>query len=82
MIFKKTLFEKNILALIATSYSRLTTSTSLTPAQLLQTVMLGNGVTAANITYNGASLALSSQTGRGIFLLITKNKFAMNYSNE
>ncbi|MES2396957.1 MAG: hypothetical protein V4549_13180 [Bacteroidota bacterium] len=72
MIFKKTLFKKKIPALIATSWSRLTTSLSLTPAQLLQTVLLGSGVTATKSTYNGVPLVLSSQAGRRIVLLITE----------
>ncbi|MES2591172.1 MAG: choice-of-anchor L domain-containing protein [Bacteroidota bacterium] len=43
--------------------AQLTVSNSLTPAQLVQTVLLGSGVTASNITYNGAPLAIGKFTG-------------------
>ncbi len=43
--------------------AQLTTSTALTPAQLVQTVLLGSGITASNITYNGAPLAIGSFNG-------------------
>jgi hypothetical protein len=67
MIFKKTIIKKIVLALIAlflsyTSNSRSTASTTLTPSQLVETIFLGSGVAAINITYN-VPFALSSQTG-------------------
>jgi len=43
--------------------AQLTTSTAMTPAQLVQNVLLGSGVTASNITYNGAPLAIGSFNG-------------------
>lgn len=43
--------------------AQLTTSTALTPAQLVQTVLLGTGVTASNITYNGDPSAIGSFNG-------------------
>lgn len=53
-------------ALIFSSFfakAQLTTSGALTPSQLVQTVLLGSGVTATNITYNGAPLAIGSFVG-------------------
>jgi hypothetical protein len=67
MILKKTLFKKNILALILSSYYHLTTGISLSHTQLLQTVLLAGGVITTNIIYNEASLALLSETGHRIF---------------
>ncbi len=43
--------------------AQLITNNSLTPAQLVQTVLLGSGVTATNITYNGASIAIGEFDG-------------------
>lgn len=70
MIFKKIIIKKNFSALLAllfsfTTHAQLTTSTSMTPAQLVQNVLLGSGVTASNITYNGAPLAIGSFNGSG-----------------
>lgn len=45
------------------SIAQLTTSTLLTPAQLVQNVLLGSGVTATNITYTGATQAIGSFNG-------------------
>lgn len=45
------------------SVAQLSTSNSLTPTQLVQTVLLGGGVTASNITYNGAPIAIGSFNG-------------------
>ncbi len=44
-------------------YAQLATSTALTPAQLVQNVLLGTGVTATNITYTGALTAIGSFDG-------------------
>ncbi|MES2140699.1 MAG: choice-of-anchor L domain-containing protein [Bacteroidota bacterium] len=43
--------------------AQLTVSGALTPSQLVQTVLLGSGVTATNITYNGAPLAIGAFVG-------------------
>lgn len=45
------------------SKAQLTVSTALTPAQLVQNVLLGGGVTASNITYNGVAVAAGSFNG-------------------
>lgn len=54
-----------VLILIATVSvkAQLVTNNTLTPAQLVQTVLLGSGVTASNITYNGASIAIGDFNG-------------------
>ncbi|MES2591277.1 MAG: choice-of-anchor L domain-containing protein [Bacteroidota bacterium] len=55
-----------LFVLLLTPYSikaQLTTSTALTPTQLVQTVLLGSGVTATNITYNGAPLSIGEFSG-------------------
>lgn len=54
------------LFLLFTSYllkAQLTTSNSLTPNQLVQTVLLGGGLTATNVTYNGDPTAIGSFNG-------------------
>ena len=52
------------LLLIAPSVkAQLITSTTLTPTQLVQTVLLGGGVTATNIVYNGIPLAIGKFSG-------------------
>lgn len=68
MIFKKALIKKKYpfffaLLISCSSFAQLTTNTSMTPAQLVQNVLLGSGVTASNITYNGATLAIGSFNG-------------------
>ncbi|MDO9186563.1 MAG: choice-of-anchor L domain-containing protein [Bacteroidia bacterium] len=53
-----------VLLLIAPAIkAQLVTSTALTPAQLVQNVLLGGGLTATNITYNGAPTAIGSFIG-------------------
>jgi gliding motility-associated-like protein len=42
-----------------TSKGQLTTTQTLTPQQLVQTVLLGSGVTASNITYSGSPLQIA-----------------------
>ena len=39
--------------------AQLTTTQTLTPQQLVQSVLLGSGVTATNITYTGDALQIS-----------------------
>lgn len=64
MIKFKLLNSLVVLLFITTSVkAQLTTNNSLTPAQLVQTVLLGSGVTASNITYNGAPLAIGEFDG-------------------
>ncbi len=57
-------------ASFVTAKAQLTTSTSLTPQQLVQNVLLGPGITATNITYTGYANAIgkfvSVNTGLGI----------------
>ncbi|MDX1349378.1 MAG: choice-of-anchor L domain-containing protein, partial [Putridiphycobacter sp.] len=64
-----TQLSKNIL-IFAVSYlystmltAQLTTSTALTPTQLVQNVLVGNGVTVSNVTYTGGSDAIGSFDG-------------------
>ena len=45
------------------SRAQLTTSTAMTPTQLVQNVLLGTGITATNITYTGAPLARGTFNG-------------------
>lgn len=53
-----------VLLLIAPGLkAQLTTSSTLTPTQLVQTVLLGGGLTATNIIYNGAPTAIGSFIG-------------------
>ncbi len=42
---------------------QLVVSNAMTPAQLVQTVLLGSGITVSNITYNGSPLAIGSFNG-------------------
>lgn len=43
--------------------AQLTVNNTLTPTQLVQTVLLGTGVTASNITYNGVPIAIGDFNG-------------------
>jgi gliding motility-associated-like protein len=43
--------------------AQLTTSTTMTPTQLVQNVLLGGGLTASNITYSGDATAIGSFNG-------------------
>ena len=45
------------------SYAQLTTSTAMTPAQLVQNILVGNGVAVSNITYTGSASAIGSFNG-------------------
>ena len=45
------------------SLAQLSTSTGQTPAQLVQNVLVGNGVAATNIQYTGAATAIGSFSG-------------------
>lgn len=63
--FKKLQSNLAVLFLIITFTvkAQLTTNNALTPVQLVQTVLLGSGVTASNITYNGAPVAIGEFNG-------------------
>lgn len=45
------------------SFAQLTVNTALTPQQLVQNVLLGGGVVASNVTYNGSANAIGSFNG-------------------
>ncbi|MBP8822722.1 MAG: choice-of-anchor L domain-containing protein [Flavobacteriales bacterium] len=47
--------------------AQMTVGTSMTPAQLVQNVLLGNGITVSNITYNGVPSPATPQAGSGSF---------------
>jgi gliding motility-associated-like protein len=51
------------LLITSVAKAQLTTSTTLTPAQLVQNILLGNGVTASNITFNGDPVAIGEFNG-------------------
>lgn len=51
------------LLITSVAKAQLTTSTALTPAQLVQNILLGNGVTASNITFNGDPVAIGEFNG-------------------
>ena len=46
-------------------YSQLQISTSKTPAQLVQQVLVGSGVTVSNVTFTGASVAIAEFSNGG-----------------
>ncbi|MBK7130203.1 MAG: choice-of-anchor L domain-containing protein [Crocinitomicaceae bacterium] len=46
-------------------YGQLTTSTSMTPTQLVENVLVGSGVAVSNVMYNGHPEAIGSFTGTG-----------------
>ncbi|MBI5219498.1 MAG: choice-of-anchor L domain-containing protein [Bacteroidia bacterium] len=48
---------------VKTSFSQLVVSNALTPAQLVQNVLLGPGITVSNITFSGCT---STSTGAGV----------------
>lgn len=67
-----------LLALIAASTAlvvqgQLAVTNAQTPQQLVQDVLLGGGVTAFNITYNGAANPPAGQPGRGSFTTANSN---------
>jgi len=64
----KRIFPIGMLSLFILVYpfvlkAQLTTSTALTPAQLVQNVLLGPGVTSSNITYTGIPITRGSFNG-------------------
>src|ERR1700741_5516057 len=58
---KKTLAVLGFVVLVQSGFGQLTTSTS-TPANLVQNVLLGAGITATNISFTGDPTAISSFT--------------------
>lgn len=52
--------------------AQLNVSSSLTPTQLIQDVLLGGGVSVTNITYNGVPVA-TAQAGSGSFTTVNSN---------
>jgi gliding motility-associated-like protein len=53
--------------------AQLTVTNALTPTQLVQDVLLGGGVTAFNVTYNGQINPPNNQPGRGRFTAVNSN---------
>ena len=53
-------FALTTLIINSSAYAQLTVDGSLTPQQLVQTILLGNGVSASNITYTGVPGALGT----------------------
>lgn len=58
----KNLFYILILLLGMDSYAQLSTTGGISPSNLVQNVLLGNGVSVSNITYNGSPGAIGSFT--------------------
>jgi gliding motility-associated-like protein len=61
------------LLITTASHAQLTVLNNATPAQLVQNVLLGEGVTAFNILYNGVPTPPNFQLGRGSFTSGTTN---------
>jgi gliding motility-associated-like protein len=53
--------------------AQLAINNTLTPAQLVQNVLLGGGVTASNISYNGVPSPATAQVGTGTFTATNSN---------
>lgn len=60
---KKIVLSIVFLLSLTSGFAQLTVNGSLTPQQLVQTILLGNGVSASNITYTGAPAAIGSFNG-------------------
>jgi gliding motility-associated-like protein len=56
-------FIISFFAFAATSHAQLSVNGTMTPAQLVQNVLLGPGITATNITYTGAASAIGFFNG-------------------
>jgi gliding motility-associated-like protein len=50
--------------------AQMVTDASMTPAELVQDVLLGNGVTVSNISYNGVASPATPQAGSGSFTAV------------
>lgn len=53
--------------------AQLNVTTNLTPAQLVQNVLLGGGVSVSNITFNGVPMPATPQDGTGAFTTVSSN---------
>lgn len=62
-INKKIFLSAFLLIAAAQIQAQLATSNAMTPAQLVQNVLLGTGITATNITYTGSALARGTFNG-------------------
>jgi gliding motility-associated-like protein len=54
-------------------HAQLTISQAMTPQQMVQDILLGGGVTASNITFNGVAAPPANQPGRGTFTAVNSN---------
>ncbi len=63
--FKKILNFISFIFIGTLANAQLLTSTSMTPTQLVENVLVGNGVAVSNVTYTGASEAIGSFDGTG-----------------
>ena len=59
-----------LFALAVPVHAQMTVSTSMTPAQLVQNVLLGGGVTVSNIKYNGVNSPATPQPGSGSYTAV------------
>jgi gliding motility-associated-like protein len=67
-MLSRALYVLLAVGLSASAQAQLAVSTAMTPAQLVQNVLLGGGVTASNVTYNGmANPPVGNPSGRGSF---------------
>ncbi len=60
---KKILLSIVFLFTINSGFAQLTVNGSLTPLQLVQSILIGNGVSVSNVTYTGAPAAIGSFNG-------------------
>jgi gliding motility-associated-like protein len=65
-------FTLGVLVSLAT-YGQLAVTNAQTPQQLVEDVLLGGGVTAFNVTYNGVANPPANQPGRGSFTATNSN---------
>ncbi len=59
------------------SIAQITVQNTLSPSDLVQTVLLGNGVTASNITYNGSAVNAQSVKGNVTFFNAASTTFPL-----
>ncbi len=60
---KKILLSIAFLLSLNSGFAQLTVNGSLTPLQLVQSILIGNGVSVSNVTYTGAPAAIGSFNG-------------------
>lgn len=63
VIFKHILLFSSLIVLSLNSHAQLVTSTAMTPTQLVENVLVGNGVAVSNVTYTGDPEAIGSFDG-------------------